>query len=1266
MEHSPSPPPSPPFTPTKIFKTSPKKPKTQQKHPSAVHPTQAHHPAGGGSAHGMHTISFNKLATLKTHPSTLNATSLASLHSEQAVERQMGIEARRASVKSVTTTAVFSKGASSASSEQGGAAIDYQGVSGLWFIQNHLKIPVRITCSDILSPAFDLSFFTAHYEAIIQLKIEEAMSKMDPFQPLFRTSKKGGVKSIIQPVSISVNFKRPSEVMMTFCPPQDVTIGSFKELLLTIPEFSFPISYKEKKEGRVDGVFTVCLGENFPIDDDVIMSIDFSIIYKEQKIHNDHAAALQIICNYFSSNLGINLVPGKDQASKCELIIPRRWDKRLQRSVMIPRFFVTYNASNMPDLLAIFEKLLDCHGIPIHIDRLDSGLSDVDGFGFTVDLPIADASIVQPRPKWCQAPLEKFVAKSQFAAKDNSVATVRHFFTHIHQNSSSHPNPWVSIESLYLSLDKVIEADLIAKAVTALISEEVLFSSVCGLSVSLVPFKRIWTPIELSFIRNPDVMKGVSVRDLGEHLTTPFGLPSGHDFPPDTSSFYICLWAAMNTYCKTQKSKHTAFNLREFIMYHAKLWIGIQANMNEPSQLMVSSFFKEFQTSHGHQKQFVNNEATPLCTLAHMEDFANMAAGGPVSIFTPLFALPEAYHAYNIAIFIARDGDRDLNKFYITNSMLFKADRDDAPFICMIVRNNHFIQAILPGAATNHSRVFKSMSLMAPTQSSSYLLHKNYCHFPLTAHLFRKLSLHNFLANKIPVIVGIPFPEVEDNMDNLSLISQLESMARSMGNILERLSGIEPCVTDLKVLQTQVCPMLAIISNVQAELMLITSNVESIVPMFENGSSRKRSIQSQIVMAHNLAATLTTVLKSAPGPAPIVREATPQSARGDLSRDSPVFTPGAKTPNPLYLITPGMKHPRSGGEAASPSSGPDKALDDRTTPASPVEHTSIDTILLKIISVFRADNVYDDIDISFDVLTSCNTFNLLGLFSVNATPVSQWSVYEAVMLSMQACMKEGNTNEEWDFIMNTFKGKTKFDLQKMHCHVLKNFQKVADNPICPLMEMTFNEYLVGKRCKPNKWGAIPANHALGEPALIAQLFQLNLCVIWRVRKAWRMWTLPYGGSSPVLMVLFSSLSTSIQDSILTVSHVGEIPRFFSINPVVEDWENSSIFSESFPESQHGVADPIAFKVGDKEFAFQSKISVDGSEDSQGSSEVTTSSFFNSFVDEDEDIEQGLLPTPPEIKEANITRLQAKIVQIKAVNALNAQFIRNRHIQDDDD
>jgi hypothetical protein len=127
------------------------------------------------------------------------------------------------------------------------------------------------------------------------------------------------------------------------------------------------------------------------------------------------------------------------------------------------------------------------------------------------------------------------------------------------------------------------------------------------------------------------------------------------------------------------------------------------------------------------------------------------------------------------------------------------------------------------------------------------------------------------------------------------------------------------------------------------------------------------------------------------------------------------------------------------------------------------------------------------------------------------------------------------------------------------------------------------------------------------------------------------------------------------------------PRFFALQPLMSDWEHTAIFCEIMPESQPAGVVSTQYKCGDKEFAFQSVVAVEGSPDSDESSEITTASqFFTDFVDDSSLPSDDDLMTPPEVRNAVITRLVAKIAHIKAVNAVQAQFTRRRHINDDDD
>ena len=319
-------------------------------------------------------------------------------------------------------------------------------------------------------------------------------------------------------------------------------------------------------------------------------------------------------------------------------------------------------------------------------------------------------------------------------------------------------------------------------------------------------------------------------------------------------------------------------------------------------------------------------------------------------------------------------------------------------------------------------------------------------------------------------------------------------------------------------------------------------------------------------------------------------------------------------------------------------------------------------------SVFNVDNAFRFISILHDPQANKNTFVLMDLFHVDVTPVSALSIYEAVLLSMESAIELGFTSDAWSLLMAEVVGPHKFDCQKMQAKVRKGFVNIANNAISPLCDMTFNMYLGHKRASQNKWSDMPGNHGIGEPAVIAQIFKLNITVIWVVDKAWHMWSLPYGGDDPFLLLLYTNMVTTTQGTCITITAAVSAPRFFSLKAMVQDWENSDVFCESMPESQPAGYSSIAFKSGDREFSLQSVIVVESDDGaSSEESEVTTASqFFNDFVDDSYISPDSSLMTPPSIKAANVTRLEAKLAHIKAVNAINAQFIRRRRIIVDSD
>jgi hypothetical protein len=288
-------------------------------------------------------------------------------------------------------------------------------------------------------------------------------------------------------------------------------------------------------------------------------------------------------------------------------------------------------------------------------------------------------------------------------------------------------------------------------------------------------------------------------------------------------------------------------------------------------------------------------------------------------------------------------------------------------------------------------------------------------------------------------------------------------------------------------------------------------------------------------------------------------------------------------------------------------------------------------LFFKVPSIMPADDICDEI----------SGTELLSLFRIDPTPTFIASFY----YSLVAVSTRPQVQQEMEEIFHQKLIECKSCASSLCEQTRSRFHEVEEK--CMVRGgKTFREYLSAKHV--DSWDKIGFDNVLGEVSLCSQVWKLNIALIWRYNNVWRLFVCAHGGASPINTILYAKTRVQVDAEGRTSFAAGTARRFFSIDPINDEWFESSLFTQSIPESvpqEPELPAAVQFRKHlDKEFALQSVIECEGAASSDEMSEITAdaseSDFRNSFVDE-ESVSQGSFPTPPEIKAIPVT----KVVQV---------------------
>ena len=148
-------------------------------------------------------ISFQAMSKGSTQ--AMGHAAVVSMNASQLVDIRDSQEVKRVGLQSILLANSFHD--QDCSSISSGYNVDRTGMDLGWFQRMNIQLPATVQCSDLRAAVHEMSFSTKDYESVIQSHIEKQMAHDPLLSSMFRG------KSIIHPVSVSFDFKKPMDLI---------------------------------------------------------------------------------------------------------------------------------------------------------------------------------------------------------------------------------------------------------------------------------------------------------------------------------------------------------------------------------------------------------------------------------------------------------------------------------------------------------------------------------------------------------------------------------------------------------------------------------------------------------------------------------------------------------------------------------------------------------------------------------------------------------------------------------------------------------------------------------------------------------------------------------------------------------------------------------------------------------------------------------------------------------------------------------------------
>jgi hypothetical protein len=1148
-------------------------------------------------------------------------------------------------------TGKFLEGASTASGE---LSIDTQECMPLkWYKENSKTLWIVLVPDDLITPSKDIAPRQGIFAKAIKDAIHEAMhNNLKNFGKWF--SSKG---QILSPVSVDVNNSNPNDITAIFCPPADVQCPDLVEHIKQL-EAVVPIPYKSDLKPKKPGLFFISFTEFNPLDDITVLALSFHISFSAEAVRKNFSKAADIITKFFATK-EIDLATPEFELS---LPHPIKDDDKSSKGRATPaKLLVTYNAPDLAALQKITLIVGRMHGTTIHIP---DSISMCTSFSIRVHCKIFEHRIETERPLWTKDIIETLHTESQTKAAQNIDSVLKLLFCHHHISDKGEDMTGIRKKLNLLEADnKALTDDLLLAKLQTLIADKIIQVSPSNADkFMLSPNKRKWTSLKL-ILQDQSVFK-LQQRDLGIDLTTSFGLPPDHSIPNMTCFYLTTSCAVLATH--SGDSPFTAFDLWKYMTNRFKQY---QSFIETTPQSTIESYSEALERTSAIE----HSRMSPSFLLQYASECAISAS--PNSYVNPLaaccLAFPSEFKAFNWLFLQMKDKVGTQEEDDVTASLEFvyhiKTENKDAKTIFIKYTgsfhkgesNGHFVSLNVP---PSKSEEFTDKCISSASNGRYIAVYSTWPSgllelFPIkeAQHLIYESSISKIGVSEIVVVDSSQEHRIDaDNTDSqheggtqpsydeddhalTNVIENLELIALRLRIAFSRTVGystLDCSATGRNVLTRRLDELLILSKEISTHV----QNASSLALHFPTASDD----QLETLNPKKILETMDT------------------EAQG-------------------VLLAIDAQIDRFRSRLAEIQSQPEQPI-----PPAQTKPISISRQILRIRSTFTVDSVATDLDMD----QHTRRLRLFDTFWIFPTKNSKLSFYQSVLVACaQPKVKSKLLQEEKTHFSHILTKDVTNDVVSMFEQTTNAmFRGFADCAICSTSNVTFNDYLERKKAPKNVWEAMPEDHFLCTPSLVAQAWQLNIMILWKKRGITRIFALPHGTeTSPIIPVLFSADQSILKpDGNPSIIASFSANRFYPLSiceDKVETWESAFSAEPATPDSVQSTLTPIItatfVKKIDKEFAFQSSVMVDGpGKNGQEVSGDETSertidglndesqALMEAFIDDQSDNdEQGPPSYNPVLEQVD---KEMAIRKLTEANLAMFKQIRRRRILDDDD
>lgn len=1147
-------------------------------------------------------------------------------------------------------TGKFVEGASTADGE---LAFDIQDCIPLkWYRENSKKIWITLIPDDIITPAKDIAPRQGVFAKAIKDSIHKAMHDCPHSFSKWFTSK----GQILSPVIVDVNNSNPNDITAIFCPPTDIHCPNLIEEIKSL-EAVVPIPYKPEAKPKKLGVFCISFSEFNPLDDVTVFALSFHIAFNAEAIRKDFGRAADIIIAFFETK-GIHLSSPDFQIS---LPHPTKDDDKESKGKSFPaKLLIVYNAPDFDSLKQMLLNIGRLHGISIHIP---DSISLSTNFSIRTHCKIFEHRIETERPLWTKEVIDTLHSEAQSRAAQNVNSVLKMLFCQHHIDERGEDLADIRKKLNLNEADNLALTDeKLSVELHLLMDEGILQTSPSDASVfMLTPTRRKWRSLKLVLLDH-SVIK-LQQKDLGIHLTSPFGLPSGQ--PP---IFMACFYLTTSTAALATYNNPRLFTTHELWKYMTTRFKQYKSFLDSVPKSVLDNYAMTLQKLGAIEKE----RMTPSFLLEYAHECAESSKLN--SFVNPLpavcLAFPSELKRFNWMFIQAKD---NLESQDIVSSveLLYhiKSDTKDAKtlFIKYVGSFNkgesfgHFVSLNVPPAKSDELVA----KLISSTSSAKYIVVHSTWEPELLLQFPIKEAEHLVYESPIAEVIVIDdSPSLEAGASQAGSCAEqdntgpqglyLDEDEEALTSVMEHLELIH---LRLKIAFSRISEHCSLdVHDPHANRSVLTRAIDELCIISREISAHID--QATTLKSHFPQNTSDSDTNDTLNPHNILRALEEQALKENEAADKLIQTLKGR------IAT--LKEPPKG---KPPQKEKEKPL-------------SISDCILRIRSSFTVDSLAEDIEQD----PSTKRLRLLNTFYVFPTKNSSKSFYHSVLIAcsqpeVKSQLLQG-TKSHFSYILVK---EITWDVVALFEQSTKAmFRGYADCAICSVSNTTFNDYLERKKAPKNTWDTMPEDHFLCTPSLVAQAWQLNILIIWKKNGIIKVFALPHGPSDgPIIPILFSADKCSLDsDGTPTVVSFPTANRFFPLS-VCEDkldsWESVFTAESELPDSVQSTSFPLVVasfvKKVDKEFAFQSTVMVDGpahGKEVSGdeSSERTidgmserSQTLMNAFINDDSDVSEG----PPSFN-PTLLELDKEMAMRKLTEANVAMFrkMRKRRILDDDD